>query len=708
MEEGKPSPRALALSLVGLAFFLSWEALALRSYLRTDTRPPSWEAAATLHAALDWRDSAPAGAAALGAAAAVPKETAASPFYFALMGRAAGTADPRAASLWLNWFYLALLCAAVFGMAWHFRPDETALLSVVVLVGSPAMQELLHSPVVDLGLAAWTAAAYYALVRSDEFRRWPGALAFGALCAAGLLHDWNFATYFLPVLYIAALALSRENSRFKVLAAALLALAGALPWYLGHLPVLLARLLQLPPLSPGTLWKTGALLGYLGRLADGLGILFFICALLGLCFPQYRRNWHRGWILVAWFVSSYVLWALAPIPQLRYLIPCLPALAVAGLGAWPKPLVWFLAALQFLTMVNFTSGWVSGFNVPLPGGRMTVLPSQPPLRQDWHLADVLRAVQAGRDPQKPFAVVTLLANDARFNRANLSLTARWLGMKEARVVMPGRRPCEFSEFVLLKDGNLGPEALVGKLLPELAKVVKDPRSWFASAYQETARWPLPDGSTAVLYGQKRFAAPPVKPGRYQYQFYSAKGLEASGLVLEVGGWDAGRGLFRWGKLSAAELKVAGLRLVDLGLELEDVLFQPLYEAGSNTWGDVRFLRLGRVRVRSLRTDASSVKTFLEKSMKGLRLAELTLDGDAALRGRLGNLVFSARASARREADPPALRFDLLEVKVGNNPVPDFLLAPFRTYRRPLSPDPDTPFFIEVPGLTLTQNWLTVP
>jgi len=74
-------------------------------------------------------------------------------------------------------------------LAWNFRPDETALLSVVVLAGSPAMQELLHSPVVDLGLAAWTAAAYYALVRSDEFRRWPGALAFGALCAAGLLHD---------------------------------------------------------------------------------------------------------------------------------------------------------------------------------------------------------------------------------------------------------------------------------------------------------------------------------------------------------------------------------------------------------------------------------------------------------------------------------------------------------------------------------------
>ena len=49
MDETRSSPRVLALSLVGMVLFLSWQALALRSYLRHDTRPPAWEAAGTIH-----------------------------------------------------------------------------------------------------------------------------------------------------------------------------------------------------------------------------------------------------------------------------------------------------------------------------------------------------------------------------------------------------------------------------------------------------------------------------------------------------------------------------------------------------------------------------------------------------------------------------------------------------------------------------------
>ena len=280
----------------------------------------------------------------------------------------------------------------------------------------------------DLALAAWAAAGYWALLRSDEFRKWPGSLAFGAVFAVGMLHGWSFATYFLPVLYVGTMALYRPNSRLKVLAAAAVALAGSLPWYAAHLPVLLARLLQAPGISVSALWRDWAIFSYLGPMADGLGAPFFALALVGLCFPQYRRNWHRGWVLVAWFVSSYGLWSLAPVPQLRYLVPCLPALVVAGLGAWPRILVWALALVQLFTMVNFTSGAISPIPSLCPSAGWRFFPASLRPRQDWNIAEILREAHSRRDPQQPFSDLTLVANDTCFNQANFELEARLLNL----------------------------------------------------------------------------------------------------------------------------------------------------------------------------------------------------------------------------------------------------------------------------------------
>ena len=83
MDEGRPSPKVLALSLVALAFFLGWQALALRSYLRVESRPPSWEPAATLQAAADFHASRAAkdGWRSLTGRSAAADEMAVPPFY---------------------------------------------------------------------------------------------------------------------------------------------------------------------------------------------------------------------------------------------------------------------------------------------------------------------------------------------------------------------------------------------------------------------------------------------------------------------------------------------------------------------------------------------------------------------------------------------------------------------------------------------------
>jgi hypothetical protein len=200
----------------------------------------------------------------------------------------------------------------------------------------------------------------------------------------------------------------------------------------------------------------------------------------------------------------------------------------------------------------------------------------------------------------------------------------------------------------------------------------------------------------------------VKAGRYQYQFYSSGRFEATDLVIEFGGWDARRSVFRWGKISAAEVSAGGLRLTGLRAELEDLLFQPIYDYGGSTWGDARFLKLGKLRIKSLRADRESVRALLEERIQGLHISELDLDKTLRLRGRMGSLQLSAEASVRLEASPPALHVEIVNVQVGENRLPDFFLAPFRTILRPLTPTPETPFAIEIPGLTLSGGRLSVP
>ncbi|MCX5796598.1 MAG: hypothetical protein NTY77_13975 [Elusimicrobia bacterium] len=172
MVEVRPKARVLALSLAGLAVFLAWEALALRSYVRVESRPPAWDQAIHLEIALDYRNAIRAGNwSEVIHLAPKPGMPPFPPLYQLLLKTAYVSSDPANASLWLNWFYLAILCVALFGLAWRFRPDETALLCVVIFAGSPAVQDLLHTQLVDLSLVAWAAAAYWAFMRSEDFQR---------------------------------------------------------------------------------------------------------------------------------------------------------------------------------------------------------------------------------------------------------------------------------------------------------------------------------------------------------------------------------------------------------------------------------------------------------------------------------------------------------------------------------------------------------
>jgi hypothetical protein len=705
-----PSRKTLVLSLLGLAFFLAVEALMMRHFVRTDTRPPSWDQATHMEIALDYHQALASGD--LGKAWYLPPKPGMPPFppaYQLLLSRSYGSADPAHAALWLNWWYFSLLAVSLFGIAWRFLPDSRALAATLAFCAAPGLQDLMTTQLVDLSVVAWVAAAYWALLASEGFTEWGPSLAFGVMFALGMLHKWSYFSYLVPAYVVAARALADRKARVKVLAAAALSLALFAPWYWAHIAQLPTRLIQASSDAAVPFWKGGAWFAYFRQSCGSLGPLLWLLGFLGILAPQYARRRENGWILAYWVVFSYVFWTIVPNRQIRFLLPGLAPLALGLVATWPRALTWSVVAVQLVGAVNFFFGWVGPVNVPLPLTPLTFFDNRPPAHEDWKTADILRRIEADRDPTRALTNVTLVANDRYFNGPTFHWEQRVLDLPHARMRGVNKRLCELSEFVLLKDGSLGPASVIGDL-PKAVKEIKDPDGWFQNAYQVDASWPLPDGSTAVLYRQKRARPKPLPKDRMNYAFFQAGHTKIRGLRAQMSGWDPAESDWKNVIASVDRIEVRGLVISGVAAELKDFSFVPVYQGGiaDYDWSDVRLMRLDAVTIRSLTVKAADLKAFLEDRVPGLRLDSLTLDGTVKASGAWHGKSVSAEAALDLDRAARTLRVRLISVSYMGSPVPVSLFKPVKELTISLAPNPETPFAIDLPGLTLRDGTLTVP
>lgn len=226
---GAPPPqvqgnaKTLVLSLLGLLLVLAWQAFSMRAYTQDSSRPPTRDEIESFENVEHSR----------GPRAGLPRRPTPPLYTWALARVLSATGSPYEA-LWLNWVCLAVLFLAMFAMAYHFRPDESGLIAAILLVGAPCLQLGLTTLTRHLPMAALSACAYLALLKSRGFERWPGSLAFGVLYALGLLTHWEFAGYMLPAYMIGISGLFKKPSQTKVLVVTAVALTGFAPWYLEH------------------------------------------------------------------------------------------------------------------------------------------------------------------------------------------------------------------------------------------------------------------------------------------------------------------------------------------------------------------------------------------------------------------------------------------------------------------------------------------
>lgn len=705
--------RNLIVCLAGLAVFLAWQAFLLKIYIRSETRPPSWDQSIHMEIALDYAAALKEGRwSDIIHLAPKPGMPPFPPLYHLGLIPAYSSPDPASAALWLNWFYFAVLCLSLFAIAYEFRPGVAALAATIAFCSTPVIQQMLTTQLIDLPVAAVAAAAYWALLRCEGFRRWLPSLLFAVLFAAGMMLKWSFFSYMLPAYYLAVKGLSREECQTKILVCAGVALAGFAPWYLAHLPILAPRLLQASADMSVPFWKQGAFLNYLLESLESAGPFFWVLGWVGLFMPIPREEEGEGagWIILAWVLSSYIFWTIVPNRQMRFFLPGMVGLGVAVCRAWPAPLLCALAAFQLFIGANCTLAWLSPVRVSLPLHSFLLFPTYPPAREDWRIADILRRAQQQVPAQAPVANLTLVANAPYFNGPNFTWLAKYLKLPNIRIRGVNRRLCEFSQFIVLKTGSLGPDYAISGL-PEAAAIISDRSGWFLKSYREVGRWPLPDGSEAVLYQQKRLLSAPFKNSDLRMEYYGLEPFLAKNFKVGLGPWSAAAAAYPLARAQADAIELRGLQVERLAVELEDLALVPIKQPAVkklDEWDDVRFLRMKTLRIKSAFITAESLKKFLEDRVKGLKVEKIEMNHYVSIAAALNHISLSARASVELLASPKALRLRVEQARLGITPLPLALLGPFRKFDVPLEPNPEMPFFIDIPGLTLRDNRLSIP
>ena len=305
--------------------------------------------------------------------------------------------------------------------------------------------------------------------------------------------------------------------------------------------------------------------------------------------------------------------------------------------------------------------------------------------------------------------MAFLANDDSFNPRTFAWAQRWL--KEPHALLRGmdaKRLTELSEFVLVKDGRLGPDEKIGDL-PAGVKALNAPDSWFSAAYEGLDRWNLPDGSAATLYRLRR-RAKPAGNQRLAYSFFEAGPTQTRGLNVDLGAWDPNRSAWPLVMISADRVDASGLKVHALTADLANFSVIPLYEggAGDYAWTDMRLTRLDKVTVRSLQMDAADIQAFLEKRTPGLKLDSLALDGTAKASGSWNGRPISVEAALELDRTAQSLRLRIVSATYAGFTVPASFFKPVEWLDYSLAPTAERPFALDIPGVTMRNGRLTVP
>jgi 4-amino-4-deoxy-L-arabinose transferase-like glycosyltransferase len=415
------------------------------------------------------------------------------------------------------------------------------VLPALIAAGYHFSAWLLHDAFLDFPLTAAVTVSFALLIRADDFRSRPRALAFGVSAGIGLLVKQTFAFFFvLPALYVVIRVLWNRDRRamMNLALSALVLILVASVWYGPHLQDVLAIYREnrqaavneneAPLFSfDSNFFYAHALISMQMQLP--LALIFIV----GVVYSTVRCR-KQSLILYLWILSGIACFALVANKDVRYTAPVLPAAALLSMcwlrefkprsekiasgirgaaGASKGVLVTAIAVWALVSFFN--AQWPrAGFGTAIdtPRYRWMVFArnyygfDHRPLDDDWSVPEIVRAVSSQQTTSPP--VLGVIVNLPYLSPSSVALYSRLMVSNRAGPPMIDVRwvnetwmidRIDDCDYILVRTG-LDKADWVAPVEREADRLILRNPDRFIRA----ASFPIPlDGAEAVVYRHEK-------------------------------------------------------------------------------------------------------------------------------------------------------------------------------------------------------------
>lgn len=445
---------------------------------------------------------------------------------FSLLGPGYGSA------ILSNGLFQALLLGSLYGLGRLAHSRAAGLWAAFLCGVAPALLNQRSDYLIDFSLTAVLTATWWLLtvrVLSSPRHPWLWSLGGGlGLGAVVLTRPTGLVMLWLPLLVLAWMALAAlvQRGRPARLAESLLAVAAATvvawPWWSQNWLTILSTVNKAR--QWGVLYQDGleanTLAGWLfyPRLLPTMaGAALVAVVVAGGLLSRWRRRGAPAnalpWPQLAWWLSfplgTLLLATLMSTKDFRFVLPLVPQLCL-GLG---------------VLLASATGRWTTGWRLAVVGigvwgalasqfalaANPTGFPPRPPISgPPWPLEAIVATIRQ-RSPHQ-LSTLAVLPDSQGLNAFNLDAEGRRQNFRIAarQTVAPVDQldgDLAGFDWFLLKGGDQG-------VMSDARQAALDAMVRRSPAFQAAGRWPLPDGSSAELFGRRQLslAVTPVACG----------------------------------------------------------------------------------------------------------------------------------------------------------------------------------------------------